>query len=715
MTLLQAACHHSNSDDAFLRNPVKAIGESFLCPPAHIVDDRSALRAIPITVSSHAVCVVTFYRKWEVSASGEIRCDKASEMAENVPRPPWSVPHTAYRTVKFVIVHIEMDKRSDKEIADSIPSMLIIDETRLFIGDKLRWRFFGCAWTDWNIIRGEGCSLQHKSIPHIPAPGSYMIRIHWFDTSFQAMMVLLPSLYVCPLEMSLYRSCIEVVSKLQITKKGAFAVQFPDYISILKKHFKKSISVEELCRILFDSIIIPANLTDSHGETLDIDKAEISRIMNHKKNISVQLQDHVYDDNVLAGMNTYFQDNIVSELVPDPSDLIHQMLQLIDADSDISSAHRASLHIQASPATFALFLADVFVYVVRKENKATSTTEIVSHPTEMTVPTRQEENVPQITLCGITDDGEISDTVSIADFCVRDKYSVDEYEEKIGNYYEQISKLRCTREEPPSNQAIMNLWGLSGILQNMMPYEDISEPDKSLIRGYAAKKGIRISDDFFSLGNLRRMNTLSLTETEYLGTENEKKKYELLKTLPDYIKRYQNLKCVARALSDVLCIRLAISNTGTSVAEDVRIRLKIDASTYFDADDMAGIGNDALRLIFDDYSCDDIFGIDRTANYLDYDSSLINVAAHRYIRPNIPLYFEKRDFAEEWSNYLPYFIEKKGNDILLDLQMDEVMHHTVVAFPTVLLFKEYTPSIEYVLSCRQMTEMKTGTLKITQA
>ena len=88
-------------------------------------------------------------------------------------------------------------------------------------------------------------------------------------------------------------------------------MKFPDYINILRKHFKKSISTEELCRILFDSIIIPANLTDSHGEILTIGKAEISRIMNSKKNIPVQLQDHVYDNEVLESMNTYFQDNIV--------------------------------------------------------------------------------------------------------------------------------------------------------------------------------------------------------------------------------------------------------------------------------------------------------------------------------------------------------------------------------------------------------------------
>lgn len=68
--------------------------------------------------------------------------------------------------------------------------------------------------------------------------------------------------------MSLGESCIEVAVELQALLEGAYTMKFPDYVSILKKHFKKSISVEELCRILLDTIIIPANLTDSHGNPL---------------------------------------------------------------------------------------------------------------------------------------------------------------------------------------------------------------------------------------------------------------------------------------------------------------------------------------------------------------------------------------------------------------------------------------------------------------
>lgn len=68
---------------------------------------------------------------------------------------------------------------------------------------------------------------------------------------------------------------------------------FAEYVSVLKKYFKQSISNDELCGILFDAIIFPADLKNCNGEIFTLDKAEVSRIMNRKKNIPKKLQEHV--------------------------------------------------------------------------------------------------------------------------------------------------------------------------------------------------------------------------------------------------------------------------------------------------------------------------------------------------------------------------------------------------------------------------------------
>ena len=88
-------------------------------------------------------------------------------------------------------------------------------------------------------------------------------------------------------------------------------------------------NVSAVCANFFDAIIIPADLKNRNGEILTLDKAEVSRIMNRKKNIPRALQEHVRDKKVINGLENYFETNIVAELVPDTSDLIHQLLNVI--------------------------------------------------------------------------------------------------------------------------------------------------------------------------------------------------------------------------------------------------------------------------------------------------------------------------------------------------------------------------------------------------
>lgn len=298
--------------------------------------------------------------------------------------------------------------------------------------------------------------------------------------------------------------------------------------------------------------------------------------MNCKKNISAQIQDHVYDDVVLNGMNEYFQQNIVSELVPEMSDLFYQMLQLIDADTDISPSHRASLHIQATPAAASFFLADVFVYVVRRENKASTQDVRRTVGSRTNTQLDQTVNAPQIVLCGIAADDEFSDAAEMSAFSMRDEYSVGEYEVNIRNLYEQIASMRCVRDE-----TIITQYGLSEMLQAMEPYVEFSIHNRAIISEHAGDIGFPISESFFDLGNLRKTYALVGEAERYRGTPDEKKKYRLLQTLTDDINRYAKLKRVARCFNDIQCIRLAIRNIGTSVAEDIRIRLLFDADSFF--------------------------------------------------------------------------------------------------------------------------------------
>lgn len=152
-----------------------------------------------------------------------------------------------------------------------------------------------------------------------------------------------------------------------------------DYVQAVKKYFKRKISNDELCEILFDAIIIPADLRNRNGEILTVDKADISRILNRKKNLPNALRKHVWDKSVQNSIDKYFETKIVAELVPDTSDLIYRLMNLIEADENISPARKTKLRNMSkeSPITF---LKEVFVYTLRQENKLSRTTSVINTP-----------------------------------------------------------------------------------------------------------------------------------------------------------------------------------------------------------------------------------------------------------------------------------------------------------------------------------------------
>lgn len=132
---------------------------------------------------------------------------------------------------------------------------------------------------------------------------------------------------------------------------------FTDYARTLKNFFKRPVSDVELCQKLFDAIIKPLDLRNRKGEVLTFDKADISRIMNRKKNIPKHLQAHIHDKVVCENLHDYFEDNITTELLDDTSELRYRMMNLIKRDKNISPARKEKLRLAAKQEAVSLFLA----------------------------------------------------------------------------------------------------------------------------------------------------------------------------------------------------------------------------------------------------------------------------------------------------------------------------------------------------------------------
>ena len=151
---------------------------------------------------------------------------------------------------------------------------------------------------------------------------------------------------------------------------------FADYLHAVKKNFKRKISNDELCEIHFDAIIIPVDLRNRNGEILTVDKADISRILNRKQNVPNALREHIWDKSVQNSIDKYFETKIVAELVPDISDLLYRLMNLIEADENISPTRKAEFRNLSEESPKA-FLQEIFLYTLARENKFVRTTPVI--------------------------------------------------------------------------------------------------------------------------------------------------------------------------------------------------------------------------------------------------------------------------------------------------------------------------------------------------
>lgn len=477
---------------------------------------------------------------------------------------------------------------------------------------------------------------------------------------------------------------------------------FADFVNTLKRHFKKSISNEELCGILFDAIIIPADVRNSNGEVLTIEKDTISRLMNQKIGMPSALQDHVYDDAVIDSISSYFKANIVSELAPTKSDLCHQLMMLIEADQSISSDSKMHLRIVANEDCISAFLAEIFIHVVRQDNKKRPTTGAALYQ-------------PSLKLCGITESGELSSDVEVDRFHPRLEYNVVEYERLIRQLFDDIAQfsqaksLKCDFPsiELPSFAKAMNA------LSSRQTSDLISMDDQSRakIERFAEELNIAIPDDFCDIREVYGYQpVLSFDPPTFYGDDIGQMKYSKLKTLLGYIDSHDKLFFVENFFEHILCVRLALENDGSDFDEDINVRLTLPKDAWLTDDYLRGFNARQLQKIIDDFI--DVFYIKRSKNYFDYVLSDLTVKTISQRRQLNSLPGNDRNLVEEWNELFPYFTSCAGDSITVELEFGKIMQHTATAFPTVLLLKKCIPSIEYEIRSKSTPEVFVGNLTL---
>ena len=472
-------------------------------------------------------------------------------------------------------------------------------------------------------------------------------------------------------------------------------MRFSDYFEVIKKNFAKSISNDELCLLLFDSVINPLELTNSKGDIVNYGKQRLYEFARGEKPVPGRIRDNVYEPEVVSSIVDYFDQNIVSELVPNREDICYQIMRLVEEDETISPVVKANLQMIAKPDTVALLLAQTFGYAIRADLGISIGSD--DH--------KNSVRKPALYLMGIDGTSLAPDTFFVEQFKPLSDEFIKESITRIENIYKNISNIHLA--EQSFNPYNGKRW-LTTI--NCEPVV-ISTEKQTHIINTANDLGLELSNDFFNLGDLRRNPMKSMAVftggSDLEGSQEARSKYSLINKLDNELNNISKWLPIKVSFSSLYCIKLALINIGNTPDEDIVITLEADDGNIILPTDLLKFDRVMLDDLLDDFNIYDFFGIQASKSWFEYsDSRDYSKRPNRKLSPYIPLRNNElrpiEVIKEEFENVFDYQFIKEDDKIYVSLKCDRIMHNTAIAFPTVLFVSEDIKELKYTIRSRNM-------------
>jgi len=206
-------------------------------------------------------------------------------------------------------------------------------------------------------------------------------------------------------------------------------------------------------------------------------------------------------------------------------------------------------------------------------------------------------------------------------------------------------------------------------------------------------------------------------ESEYVGMEKEKEKFNLINELYEKICDFLKFEPVALGFLNMKCIKLLLENIGKYVDEYIENTLLIDKDAYIMPMDLPNFDNDTMGYLLEECNLEDLLGIWPTAEYNAYKSSLKGRKWASYALPENPLPGFITYYKEYYDNALLkifcYEVYLKEEYYVLKLKVDYLKHHTSVAFPTPIFLRKKINTIEYSITSKKSPEVISGKLEVS--
>lgn len=324
--------------------------------------------------------------------------------------------------------------------------------------------------------------------------------------------------------------------------------------------------------------------------------------------------------------------------------------------------------------------------------------------TEKRITEIKVENLPLLKLMGIDIKGRLLEKLLIQTFTPQ--ITKEQYLDRIQMLFSDIKKIGVKGQFRNGNDALFSI---------NRPVE-INDGEKELIENIGQRLNIEIPSNFYDFGNLS-INPLKGAIPyggSIEGTIEEKKKYKQIKLLLTTIKNFIDWVPFEEAFSGLRCVKIALTNIGKVIDEDVEIRLVIRKDALLLINDFPKLDVNTMKVLLNNYDINEIFGISSTAEYNDYVSSKTDRLNITRIAPNIGLLNYDRNYHQDFHDALEdafcYSVYSNEDNYIVKLKIDYIKHNTSVAFPSVIFLKTDITYLEYQISSKNSPEVMVGRL-----
>lgn len=319
----------------------------------------------------------------------------------------------------------------------------------------------------------------------------------------------------------------------------------------------------------------------------------------------------------------------------------------------------------------------------------------------------KSERVSELKLIGIDENGKLSEEASVYPFVLNTQTTMHEYLDIIRSMYQDIAGMNVGKRTTVNNAFFA---GFSSPV-------DIDDEERNFITEVAEQLELGLPDDFFDLGNLGKDSiSINMYDGPKLkGSSEEITKYRKIKKLHETISNASDWAPVEKAFSAKHCLRLAVQNCGKAIDEDVEITFEIPQKALLTLTEFPRFTNDVMGYLLNDCDMSVLFGIDGTAEYIEYSESERNRASNYTSRPYglpgyVPNYSD--DFIEELNDVFCYSIYSNDDNYIVKLKVDYIKHNTTVAFPSILFVNDEIKEIPYRITSKNNPDVVAGVLKV---